>query len=335
MDGVLATYSNAGTKISVAAPGGDFRLDDNGGGGVIGPGWNFVTGQPNLVLGYGTSGAAPFVSGVAALLLAQSPGLTAAELRARIESFATRPANAQRSDSYGWGIVNAYNALTQHHGPARKTLLRLIDATTGAVAATTRADPRGAFAFTKLPGGGAYLLQAGEDEADDGVIGLPGRRFTWAGGFATPTVFNVNDNGSTVTVKLGQPLEVEPNDDVAHANLLSVNSYVIGNITPPDGRDMYAVTIPAAGTYVVETSGVVGSCGWGIELDTFISLTTATGVLAGLSDNFGSATSSNCSQVRQSLQPGIYYVTVVGTAASGLSSHGRYRLEVRAASDLP
>ena len=45
MDGGLATYSNGGTFISVAAPGGDFRFDDNGGGGVLGPGWNFSTGK--------------------------------------------------------------------------------------------------------------------------------------------------------------------------------------------------------------------------------------------------------------------------------------------------
>jgi hypothetical protein len=331
MDGVLATYSNAGTKISVAAPGGDFRLDDNGGGGVLGPGWNFEAGVPNLIFGYGTSGAAPFVSGIAALLLAQTPGLTAAQLRSRIETYATRPPNALRSDSYGWGIVNAFNAMTQQNGPPRKTILRLINATTGAVTATAPADASGSFAFTKLATG-AYFVQAGQDEAGDGAIGIPGRRFTWAGGFATPRVFNVaNNNSLTATITLGQPLETEPNDDVAHANLLSVNSYVIGNITPPDARDMYAVTIPVAGTYVFETSGVLGTCGWGIELDTFISVTTAAGNLVGLSDNFASATSDNCSQIRQTLQPGIYYVTVVGTGVSGLSSHGRYRLEVRGA----
>jgi hypothetical protein len=262
MDGVLATYSNVGTKISVAAPGGDFRLDDNGGGGILGPGWNFVAGGPNLIFGYGTSAAAPFVSGIAALLLAQTPGLSAAQLRARIETFATRPPNALRSDSYGWGIVNAYNALTQQHGDPRAVSLRLVNATTGAVAATTKADAAGNFAFAKLDDG-AYLLQAGEDEAGDAAIGVPGRRFTWAGGFATPRVFNVvGHDGLTSAISLGQPLESEPNDDLAHANLLSVDSYVIGNITPPDARDIYAVTIPTAGIYTIETSGVLGTCGW-------------------------------------------------------------------------
>src|SRR5262249_38507622 len=143
----------------------------------------------------------------------------------------------------------------------------------------------------------------------------PGRRFTWAGGFAKPTVFNVNANASRANITLGMPLEVEPNDDIQHANLLSVNSYVIGSITTPDVRDTYAVTIPATGQYTIETSGVLGTCGWGIELDTFISLSTATGTLVGLSDNFVSATSDNCSQIRVTLNPGIYYIAVVGTAS--------------------
>jgi hypothetical protein len=330
MDGMLATYSNGGTRVSVAAPGGDFRFDDNGGGGVLGPGWNFVANAPNLIFGYGTSAAAPFVSGIAALLLAQTPGLTAAQLRSRIETFATRPPNALRSDAYGWGIVNAYNSLTQQNGPARKRIVRLLNATTGDVVATRAVDGSGNFAFAKLDSG-AYVLQAGEDEAGDGTIGLPGRRFTWAGGFGAPRLFNIDKgNGFTAAIVLGQPLESEPNDDVAHANRLSVNSYVIGSITPPDTRDMYTVMIPAAGTYLIETSGVLGTCGWGIELDTFISVETSTGALAGLSDNFASATSDNCSQVRQTLQPGSYRITVVGTGASGLASHGRYRLEVRA-----
>jgi hypothetical protein len=196
--------------------------------------------------------------------------------------------------------------------------------------ATTQADAGGRFAFTKLPKG-AYLVQAGEDEGGDGAIGAPGRRFTWAGGFSRPTVFNVDGNTLRTSITLGQPVEVEPNDDATHANVLSVNSHVIGSITTPDTRDVYSVTIPAAGTYVIETSGVLGTCGWGIELDTFMSVSTAAGTLVAVSDNFVSPTSGNCSQVRTPLQAGTYYVTIQGTAASGLSPHGRYRLEVRSA----
>src|SRR6185503_20195638 len=94
MDGALATYSNAGTFIAVAAPGGDFRLDDNGGGGILGPAWDFVRSRATYVFGYGTSASAPYVSGVAALLLAQTPTLTAPQLRARIQDFALRPTGA-------------------------------------------------------------------------------------------------------------------------------------------------------------------------------------------------------------------------------------------------
>ena len=328
MDGALATYSNAGTFISVAAPGGDFRLDDNGGGGVVGPGWNFETNTQTFLFGYGTSASAPFVSGIAALLLAQEPGLTATQLRSRIEQFATRPAGLTRSDALGWGIVNAYNSLTQQNGPTRQTMVRLVDATTGAAVKSAKVGSDGSFAFTRLATG-SYFVQAGDDEGGDAAIGVVGRRFTWAGGFGKPTVFNVNANSQAVAIALGIPTEVEPNDDIAHANLLSVGSYVTGTITTPDVRDIYSVTIPTGGAYTFETSGLVGSCGLGIELDTFLSLSSAAGVSVGTNNDFPSPTGRFCSRIQATLTPGIYYITVTGTPSNGLSSHGRYRLEVR------
>ena len=186
----------------------------------------------------------------------------------------------------------------------------------------------GNFALTRLQAG-AYYLQAGDDD-NDGQIGVPGRRFAWAGGAGRPTVFNVNANAQAAAISLGVPTEVEPNDDVNHANLLSVGSYVIGTITPPDTRDVYSVTIPASGTYTIETSGVVGSCGLGVELDTFIQVASAAGATIGTNDNFPSPTGRFCSRVQATLTAGIYYVSVGGSGASGLASHGRYRLEVRA-----
>ena len=187
-DGALATYSNAGTFISVAAPGGDFRLDDNGGGGVLGPGWNFATGKPTYLFGYGTSASAPFVSGVAALLLAQTPTLTPAALRSRIEQFATRPAGTTRSDTYGWGIAErvqlahaaewsaAFDDRSTHqlHERSRR---EDGDASTRLVRSRSRVSRPAR--TTSRP---ATTRAATRRSA------CPGRRFTWAGGFGAPTV---------------------------------------------------------------------------------------------------------------------------------------------------
>jgi hypothetical protein len=297
---------------------------------VIGPGWDFIAGKSTYLFGYGTSASAPYVSGIAALLLAQTPGLTAAQLRSRIEQFATRNAGTSRSDSFGWGIANAYNALAQVNGPPRSTYARLVDATTGAVAKSTAVNTDGSFAFTKLVNG-TYYVVAGDDESSDSTLGVPGRRFAIAGGVGKPLVVNVNNNSTAVPIALGLPLEVEPNDDIAHANVLTVGSYVIGSITPPDVRDTYSVTIPTAGQYTFETTGLVGSCGMGIELDTQLSVATSTGTAVGTNDNENSFTGPFCSRVTAaSLTPGVYYITVTGTSANQLASRGRYRLQVRA-----
>ena len=173
----------------------------------------------------------------------------------------------------------------------------LINSTTGAVVRTTTRK-RGRRVLVHSFATGAYYMQAGDDESSDGAIGVPGRRFTWAGGFGAPTLFNVNGNSQSVAIALGLPTEVEPNDDVAHANMLTPDSYVVGNITTPDIRDVYSVNIPTPGTYTIETSGLVGTCGLGIELDTFLSVSSQAGTVVGTNDNFSSTTSRFCSRVQ-------------------------------------
>jgi hypothetical protein len=331
-DGNITPYSDAGSFVSLAAPGGDFRLDTLGGGGILGPGWDFTVNEPTDLFGYGTSASAPFVSGIAALMLAQTPGLTAATLVQRLEQYATRPAGAGRNDQLGWGIVNAYNSLTQQNGAPRKTYVRLLDATTGNVLETVAANADGSFAFAQLAAG-AYYVQAGEDEAGDGQIGIPGRRFTWAGGFGAPTIFNVNGQSQNAGIALAYPFEVEPNDVFAQANQLSVGGYVIGQLNAPDVRDTYAVAIPSAGTYTFETTGFVGSCGLGLDVYASLTLQSAAGAVVGTSRDYQSATSLFCARLTTALTPGVYYVTISPVAnEADLVTNGRYRLQVRSGS---
>ncbi len=331
MDGVIASYSNAGSYISLAAPGGEFRLDDNGGDGVLGPGWDFTQGTPTLLFGYGTSASAPHVAGAAALLLASQPGLSATALAQRLEQYAIRPPNASRNDTYGWGIVDAYNAITQQNGPPRSIYVRLINSVTGSVVRTVAATASGQFTFTQLAPG-TYQIQAGEDESGDAAIGIPGRRLGWAGSAASPTVFTMGTGSPLIqnaAIGIGVPVESEPNDAIATATPLSVGSYVVGQIYAPDVIDYYQIVIPTQGTYTFQTSGVMGACGWGIELDTNLELYNSSGASMASNDDSGVFTGPQCSVISLALVPGTYYIAVTGSAANGLSDQGRYRLEVR------
>jgi type VII secretion-associated serine protease mycosin len=99
-DGTRATFSETGTGVGVVAPGQD----------IIGPG----AGGPGLVAGgQGTSYAAAFVSGVAALVRQYRPELSAAQVISRIERTADHPPASTLPDpSLGWGTVNPFAALT-------------------------------------------------------------------------------------------------------------------------------------------------------------------------------------------------------------------------------
>lgn len=77
---------------------------------VAAPGEDMVPGAPAGLAVSGTSYAAPVVTGVVALLRAQSPGLTARQVMQRITSTA-RGSTPQRSALIGYGIVDPTAAL--------------------------------------------------------------------------------------------------------------------------------------------------------------------------------------------------------------------------------
>lgn len=75
----------------------------------------------NYSSGGGTSYSCPLVSGVAALLLSANPGLTPMDLREIFYSTASNSLSPNRE--YGWGIVNAQEALNQLPVPVELTSL--------------------------------------------------------------------------------------------------------------------------------------------------------------------------------------------------------------------
>ena len=126
---VRSYYSNFGTWVDIAAPGGE-TLFANAPQGVLSTiannGYAFLQ---------GTSMACPHVSGVAALLVSKfgGPGFTPTELRQRLTERVTdvNGPNPSYAGKLGSGKVNAFAALSENDAmaPAAITDLRIVDST--------------------------------------------------------------------------------------------------------------------------------------------------------------------------------------------------------------
>jgi subtilisin family serine protease len=103
MDGTLASFSNWGVGLDFSAPGVLMLSTDRTGADGYSP--------DDYTYFAGTSAASPYASGVAALILSQDSGLTAAQVESVMQSAARDLGTAGYDTTYGWGFVNAYNSV--------------------------------------------------------------------------------------------------------------------------------------------------------------------------------------------------------------------------------
>ncbi|MCW1821243.1 type VII secretion-associated serine protease mycosin [Mycolicibacterium conceptionense] len=107
-----ADFSLHGPWLAVAAPGERVTSLDADGPGLS----NAQLGQQGLAPLNGTSFAAPFVSGVVALIRSRYPGLTAGEVMDLVERTARTPGNGP-NQATGYGVVDPVAALTYQLPP--------------------------------------------------------------------------------------------------------------------------------------------------------------------------------------------------------------------------
>lgn len=319
-EAVRASYSTWGNTIEVTAPGGDLSYGAKG--GVWSAYWNFQSSSSLFASLQGTSMAAPHVSGVAALLLSAEPGLSAAQLRARLSGTAVDLGSPGRDDFYGHGLVNALLALTQGQGFPSVLRVHLVNGATGARLATQTPAADRAFRFPGLSPG-SYMVYAGLDDRGDGVTGRPGFLWGAAGGASTPTAFAMAGHGTQdASFALGWPSERESNNTFNLADVLLVGGYAYGVINPVGDVDLFRVPIHAPGTYTFETGGWIGMCGWGVEVDTILDLFSPGGVLLTSHDDIDAPNDRFCSRITTFLNPGEHFVRVRGIGT------GRYTIRV-------
>jgi subtilisin family serine protease len=90
-DDVMADFSNFGSYVDFCAPGVNIVSTGKNGGYFV---------------ANGTSFAAPFVSGLVALMLSENPSLSAEEVRANLINYSTDLGEQGWDQYYGWGLVN-------------------------------------------------------------------------------------------------------------------------------------------------------------------------------------------------------------------------------------
>jgi len=190
--GGLASFSNHGTGLAFSAPGVGIYTTDRSG----------ISGYTNgdYVFSDGTSLASPYAAGIAALVLSINPSLSATNVEQIMQQSCVDLGLPGYDTTYGWGLVNAYNAvvLALALPPATITVTNTADSGAGtlraALARAANGDTIDASGVT-----GTILLTSGELRVTNSVTILgPGPANLAVNGNAASRVFNIS--GTVVTI---------------------------------------------------------------------------------------------------------------------------------------
>ncbi len=316
-----ASYSSFGPSVDITAPGGQGIKGSST--NVLSSTWNFVTTQPTFDSWQGTSMSTPHVAGIAALVMAREPGLSAAQVAARLLGTALDIGAPGRDHEFGAGLVNARNAVSGTLAPQRIMYVRVVNSMTGLVVRTVPTANNGTYEVNGLADG-AYWVYAGHDESNDGFTGLPWRTWGALGAASNPSTVLVNGAGvypATFSITTGA--EIEPNDSPSAADELLVDGYSYGTIFTISDVDMYRLRVGVQGTYVLQATGQVGACGYANEADPILTVFSGAGTRLAEQDDIDAANDNYCSRLTLPLSVGDYYVRVGGF------STGRYALVAR------
>lgn len=108
-----APYSNFGSTVEIAAPGGDTSIDRNADGYVDGVLSTLLNSRGQYVYSFyqGTSMATPHVAGLVGLMLSRNPSLTPAQVLSKLQSTATPFVSGACTQGCGAGVINAAAAV--------------------------------------------------------------------------------------------------------------------------------------------------------------------------------------------------------------------------------
>lgn len=246
--GALASFSNYGTFVDLAAPGVSILSTAPSYSGVY-------LGIQNYAMLSGTSMATPHVAAVAALIAMTTPGAGAAAIAQRLERSASASGGPWNQNT-GWGIVNAGTAVA---GPLPAT---------GASGVTGQiVDPNylpvDSATVSISPGGSSIVT------ASDGLFRLsvaaPGDYTVTAGAAGMPTVsIGVNviaGADSAVTIALASTTSELTGQVIANgtgapgAIVRALSNGLAAGTATTDAQGNYYISLPA-GTYQLVASGI-------------------------------------------------------------------------------